>query len=271
MEKIKGIMDKNGICYEYRESTRPKECIDIARELSQTCDVIVAAGGDGTIFEVINGAGDADVKFFAFPLGSGNDIARSLDIHEKTEEELVEILKRGASREYDITTVNGSIYSAQFVAYGIVGEIIERYNRKKKGGKMGYYGTALKSAFTHRPKHYTVSIDGGEEKEYYADFISLQNVKTAGSGMMLCQSACDNDGVMDLVIVKRVGLRKVISNGVALMGGSIIGQSNVDTLPVRSKVTIKPKESQTLCIDGELSMSDGVTVEITGKKIRFIN
>ena len=61
VERMKGIrekLDSKGVQYEYRETTYAGEAIVLAKELAKTCDTLIAAGGDGTFYEVVNGSID---------------------------------------------------------------------------------------------------------------------------------------------------------------------------------------------------------------------
>ena len=75
--------------------------IRVAREMSETCDTIVAVGGDGTVYEVLNGAIDKDITYGILPFGSGNDISRSLHVFEKTDEGLADMIMNPKPREFD--------------------------------------------------------------------------------------------------------------------------------------------------------------------------
>ena len=265
MAELRAVLDEKGIDYDYRESSYAGEALILSKELADTCEIVVAAGGDGTVYEVINGSVGSDVTYAIFPLGSGNDIARSIGVNDKSFEELADILINPKIRDFDIAKVNDDRYMAQFTSFGLISNIVERYSKKKSAGD--YYGAVISAIFKHRARWYTVTIDGVEER-FRADFISVQNIRTAGSGMILCADAKDDDGVLDLIVVRRTGLINMFRNLFALMGGNIEGQKNVVHRRVTS-VTIRPESPQVCCIDGELFTTDEVSIRYEGRKIRF--
>ena len=65
------LLDAKGVEYVYRETACEGDAVRISAELADSCDVIVAAGGDGTVYEVVNGVYDKDVAIMVFTYGSG--------------------------------------------------------------------------------------------------------------------------------------------------------------------------------------------------------
>ena len=123
MKKIREMLDQKGIQYEYRETTYAGEAKVLARELAQTCDTIVSAGGDGTLYEVLNGTIDLDLIYYILPFGSGNDTSITLGVKERTDEEHIDAMVNGTVRSIDCEIFNDETISMQFAAFGIVPEV----------------------------------------------------------------------------------------------------------------------------------------------------
>ena len=133
VEAIRKILDENNFPYEYRETECPMDGIRVSREMSETCDTIIAVGGDGTVYEVLNGAIDKDVTFGMLPFGSGNDISRSLHVYEKTDQELADMIMHPNPREIDTGLYDGK-YFGLFVSFGVVVTICQKYQAMKAVG-----------------------------------------------------------------------------------------------------------------------------------------
>ena len=88
MKHVLEILDSKGVEYIYRETEKEGDAIAISRELADSCGIIVAAGGDGTVLETLNGVYDRDVTIMVLPFGSGNDIGRSIGVEGMTDEQL---------------------------------------------------------------------------------------------------------------------------------------------------------------------------------------
>ena len=162
MKKIRESLDEKGIQYEYRESTYAGHSIVLAKELAETCDVIVSAGGDGTFYECLNGTIDKDVTYYILPMGSGNDTSITLDIKGRTDEEHIDRMVNGETRMVDCEIFNDETMSMQFAAFGIVPEVLANFLKKKKSRGINYVMSLLGALFGHKPKDYRVIADGEE-------------------------------------------------------------------------------------------------------------
>ena len=269
VERMKGIrekLDSKGVQYEYRETTYAGEAIVLAKELSETCDTLIAAGGDGTFYEVVNGSIDKDVTYAIMPFGSGNDNSRSLGIKSLADDDLIETALGDNIIDMDCMKYNDETISLQFVAMGIVPEVLSNFLKLEKVNSMNYFKALIGAMRKHNPKIYKVEIDGAEES-YLADMVAMMNIKTAGGGLKVCPDADISDRQLDLVVVTRTGRFRYFLNLVALMRGKLLKQPNV----VHKKVTCATLISdvvEEVVIDGEMLHFDKVKVELYPKQIR---
>ena len=269
VERMKGIREKldgRGIQYEYRETTYAGEAIVLAKELAETCDTLVAAGGDGTFYEVVNGAIDKDVTFAIMPFGSGNDNSRSLEIKSLADDNLIDVALGDNIIDMDCMMYNDETISMQFVAMGIVPEVLSKFLSMKKAKGLNYVKALLSAVIKHKPKNFRVEVDGVEE-EYFSDMVTVMNIKTAGGGLKICPEAEINDRQLDLIIIKRTGRLRYFCNLLALGRGKLMSQPNI----VHKKVTCATLISdvvEEVVIDGEMLHFDRVKVELYPKQIR---
>ncbi|MBR5999491.1 MAG: acylglycerol kinase family protein, partial [Candidatus Methanomethylophilaceae archaeon] len=138
MKTLLALLDEKGSEYVYRETSGPGNATEIAKELASSCSVVVAAGGDGTVFEVANGMYGTDAALMIFPLGSGNDIARSAKVNDLDDQALVDTVVAGKTRPFDCFTVDGKI-GMEFVTFNLVVNIISRFKDPANAAK-GYGG-----------------------------------------------------------------------------------------------------------------------------------
>lgn len=267
MKELRGILDRKDVPYEYRESTYAGESLIHSKELSQICETLVAAGGDGTVFETVNGCPGEDVVFGILPIGSGNDVSRSLGLQGMSREELIETILSNRSREFDCMRFNDEGISLQFISFGIVAEILAKFQKQKKASGSAYYKALMKSLLEHRPRKYRVVVNG-EERKYLANFVSVHNVATAGGGMEVCPVASDCDRNLDLVVIEYVGRIRFFKNLFALNRGELLSQPNVIHMRVKEAL-ILPSEMENCCIDGEMFRFDSIKVSLSSEQIRF--
>jgi len=267
MKKIREDLDSRGVQYEYRESTYAGESVALARELAKTCDVIVAAGGDGTLHEVINGTIENDVTYALLPFGSGNDTGRMLGLEQKSDKELVDTILEGTERVMDVQIFNDKTISMQFIAMGIVPEVLSNFLKKKKSRGINYVMALLSAVMKHKPRTYKVIADGVEE-EYFSDMVAMMNIHTAGGGLKVCPDAIVDDGKIDLVIIKHTGKMRYFANLKALAGGKLTSQPNVVHIRVEEAIFV-PDTAEDCVIDGEMFHFDRIKINIYPKQIRI--
>ena len=125
-------------------------------------DRIVAAGGDGTLNEVVNGLADPSATPLApLALGTANMLAVALGV-PRDPEQLAEVIDRGSVRRIDL----GCVGTTRFL--GVVGvgfdALVTEEVRRTRRGPLGYHGYALpilRALRRYRPPRLDVRLDGG--------------------------------------------------------------------------------------------------------------
>ena len=263
MKHVRDILDEKGVEYVYRETVRPGDGTIMGAELAETCDTVVAGGGDGTVFEVLNGIFGKGVTLMVLPFGSGNDIAMSIGVNGMTDEELVDVLLEGKKRRMDCMRTNGGELSIVHSCVGIVSNIIRDF-KDPANARKSYMSTMLTSIRQSRPRRYHIKTSE-TDREFFADFVSAQNIVTSGGGMVVCPEAVDDDMKFDLVVIEhRTVLRKYI-NLIAMVRKKLTKQRNVFTERTDS-VEIEALDGQETCsLDGELREITTLNVDIAGQ------
>jgi len=184
-----------------------------AETVGEGFDLIVAAGGDGTINEVLNGIGDATngferVRLGTLPLGTVNVFARELKIPSKIERAW-EILRRGRETKIDLPRVEffaqgvpQKRYFAQLAGAGLDARAIELVNwrHKKKIGPLAYVIAGLK-ALREKKAKIVVRAKGGN---FSGELILIGNGSFYGGSFGIFPAADLRDGLLDVCILPRV-------------------------------------------------------------------
>ena len=266
---VLSLLDEKGVEYEYRETACRGDASRLAKELAETCDTIATAGGDGTFFEALNGVLDSDPRFFIFPFGSGNDVSRNLGTFGRTDEELVDILLAGRTTKFDCGIKDCSMAFCVFVSFGIVTHIISEFNKRDTGSRFGYYSTMLKAIRSFKSQRFKVRTEG-YDREVLADFVSVQSIRNAGSGMIIQPDAKIDDGYHDLVIIEHWGRFRKFCNLIALLRGKLPKQPNVYTERIKWAEITSCEGEVVYSVDGELMQTTGVRTEVREKQLTFI-
>ncbi len=186
-----------------------------AESVVEGFDLIVAAGGDGTVNEVLNGIGDAPDGFArarlgVLPLGTVNVFARELKIPSRLKPAW-EILRRGHETRIDLPRVefsaNGQTerrYFVQLAGAGLDARAIElvSWQLKKKVGPLAYVVAGLK-ALAERQAKITVRAD---KKTIAGELALIGNGRFYGGSIAIFPAADLRNGRLDVCVLPRVNL-----------------------------------------------------------------
>ncbi len=163
---------------------------------------LLAAGGDGTMHYVLAGLAGSGCALAALPLGSGNDIASSLGMPLDLEAAVRAGLAAPVSR-IDLVRVGDRLYGgvAGVGFDSVANETANRVRRLK--GPLIYVYAVLHTLATFKPLSYTIDFEGGRF-EGEGMMMLAANTPRFGGGMRVAPEARLDDGLLDLVVVKKV-------------------------------------------------------------------
>jgi diacylglycerol kinase (ATP) len=180
-----------------------------AREIAETItddqfSAVVSVGGDGTIHEILNGIMYKKIALGIIPAGSGNDLARTLEISHDFEVAF-HSLSNHKSKVIDVGMV-GNRYFINIGGVGFDGEVAAEVNGNMKylRGTAAYIASVLKTLITFQPIDLRIRIDGAEIKgKFY--ICAVANGKYYGGGMMLAPEANIEDGQFNVCVLEDPG------------------------------------------------------------------
>ena len=213
-------LDAIGARCALKATTAPGDARRLAAEaVSEGFDLVVAAGGDGTVNEVLNGLGDtpdgfARARLGVLPLGTVNVFARELGLPLRLHRAW-EVLQRGREVRIDLPqvefTVNGGLrkqYFVQLAGAGLDARAIELvdWEHKKKVGPLAYVIAGLKALREPQPAM-TVRADG---KTVTGEFVLVGNGRFYGGPVRPFPEADLCDGVLDICVLPRLNWRTLL-------------------------------------------------------------
>ena len=271
--EIESELTRLGLDYELVRTERVGHAIQLARQAAlDGYEVIVAAGGDGTVNEVLNGLMKARTESKNRPAlgvlcsGRGNDFAPCVNIPEDLPGAL-QVLKDDHRRMIDIGRVCGGKfpqgrYFANNVGVGFdaIGTI--EVAKLPEWGMLSFLIAILKTIFLFY-KGPTVRLDYDDETLTTSTLMLLtMNGKRMGTGFKMAPDAMPDDGLFDLVIVRQVSRLRIFSLIPHFMKGTQGSQPEVRTLRA-ARVTIMAVEGALPAqSDGEIICVDGSRLEI---------
>jgi diacylglycerol kinase (ATP) len=266
---IERILREMGTDHTIVRTERAWHAADLARKAAlDRADVVVAAGGDGTVNEVINGLmaakaeGAAETALAALCVGRGNDFAFGMGIPRDLEtgcRALSGNLKRGM----DVGKVTGGMYpGGRFFGNGVgigfdavVG--FEALKMKRLKGFASYAVAAIKTISLYdRPPEVTIECDG-ETWSQRALMVSLMNGRRMGGGFMMAPDGDPGDGSLNYCIAGDVGKRRILPLILRFMKGSQMSHPAIRAgrfrrMKVSALEGALPAhaDGETLCVDG---------------------
>ncbi|MBN2781454.1 MAG: YegS/Rv2252/BmrU family lipid kinase [Candidatus Marinimicrobia bacterium] len=277
--EIEAFFRTNGLEFEIVLTERPGHAILLAEHYGSVPDVVViAAGGDGTCNEIINGlmlasAGTAGEKpvFGVLAIGRGNDFAFGANIPTGLGEDLLRI-RNGKPKAMDVGEIKGGDYpNGRFFGNGvgigfdaIVG--FEAAHMNHVHGGSAYILGALKTLIKYpAAPRLEIETSGGTIRIEPA-LVSIMNGRRMGGTFFMAPNGIMNDGLFDYCITKQGKRGQLLSAMMAYTKGTQAGRS--DTLTGRSDRLVIHAVSGTLAVhaDGETVCEAGTHLEITNHK-----
>lgn len=268
--RLEFLMNRYHLAYELNLTEGHWQAVEMAREAAlKGFEVVVAAGGDGTVNEVINGLmgvkdeGGAPPALGVLSIGRGNDFAFGMNIPAKLEEG-IKTLAGNYRRQIDIGRVFGGLYpqgryfgNCVGVGFDAIGTI-EAAKLPRLGGFLSYLIAVLKTIFLyHQAPVSTVEYDG-QSLTQPSLLVSIMNGRRLGGGFLMAPHGDPGDGLFDLCIAHQVSIPRIFTliphflRGTQASQSPIrIGQASRVSIHVQEGVLPAQTDGEILCIDGQ--------------------
>jgi diacylglycerol kinase (ATP) len=248
-------LNDSGVAFDEALTTRPWEASEIAEREAGNYGRIVAAGGDGTVHEVVNGLMRAGGKaaLGVIPLGSGDDFAKLLGSGMTAKNFDVGRIVSGSEVRY---FANGM--DIGFGAHGA--RNVMRVPRFLTG--LGAYLGALALTMVKYPLlHVRIQLDDAPAFEFTTAMTAVMNGTTFGGSFRVCPEAQPDDGLLDLLLVDAVGRMEILQLVPRIMRGTHGGDRRLRLTRAR-RVTIESAEPLLVEADGEIAFQDASRLEV---------
>ena len=228
-------------------------------------DGIVAAGGVGTLFEVINGyfknTSERRIPIGVLPVGTGNAFARDLELSNNQIEEAIEIISKQKLREVDVgkfCTHGQDYYFLNIIGAGFVADANKAAQRFKIFGSFSYTIGVLYRMLLLKFTKLTLEVDG-EKREVDSTFIEISNTRYTANFLMAPNAEID-DGLLDITLVKKISRIRLLQGLSKIFTGEHIYLDEIDTFKAKH-IKIESDTPKVLTPDGELVGITPVEIE----------
>ncbi len=260
---------------EIRISNKPGSAARFASgALRKGFDLVVAAGGDGTLNEVVNGIGEnlGDARLGLIPLGTGNDFARTIGVPDDLEA-AIDLIVIGETRQVDLVRVTSDDvrYFVNVSAGGFSGLVDEKLTpeMKKNWGPLAYLRGAAAALSELRAYRTTLALDNSESLTLDLYNVVVANGRYVAGGTLIAPEASIDDGLLDIVLIPQRSAPEL-----ALLAAQVTLGTHLtsDAIVFRraAQLTVNSKPGMWFNVDGELVGNEPARFEILPRALRFI-
>ena len=235
-------------------TTGPGDATRLAKEAAMAgYQIVVAIGGDGTMNETASGLVGTDTALGIIPRGSGNGLARSLDIPLQPADAL-EVICTGKTHRIDAGRA-GHRYFFVVTGVGFDASVGHKFNTAIWRGPIPYFYIAAREFASYQPEPLRLRLEN-ETIEMTPFLVTIANTEQYGNGAVIAPHAKPDDGVLEVCVVQPMNFAEFVMNAPKLFNGK------ADTIPMityyHSKIATIEKSGPILFhVDGEAQMSDG--------------
>jgi diacylglycerol kinase (ATP) len=247
------------------------------------CSAVIAIGGDGTLFEVINGVmfpgeGAGDTAIGLIMAGRGSDFGKSLGIPSDAQVACAQLLE-GRTRRIDLgqVTFEGAgerritRFFANAAGLGFDAEVTLKANAGPRilGGTIPYLNALARTLGTYRNKHVTVKLDDEEPWIARVNSVVIANGQYFGGGMKIAPDALLTDGVLDVTVIGDFSKVELVKNVPRVYDGSHVTHPKVSIYRAH-QVDVTSTDRLLLQADGELLGRAPATLSVVPLALRFM-
>lgn len=246
-EDIRAGFARHSIAADFLETRAPGGATRLVAGLEPgRYDAVVAGGGDGTLFEVLNGLYRLDrddrPPLGLLPLGTGNAFARDLGLQPLDWPAAIDLIATGESRLIDVghvRTPEESFYFLNIIGWGFVVEAGRAAGRLKFTGNAAYTLGVLIALVRLRTHRLRIELDG-EVIEQENLLTEVSNSRYTGTQFLMAPSAELDDGWLDVTLVRRLSRRRLLRLFPTIFDGRHVNEPEVTTRRARHIRVIHP-------------------------------
>ena len=273
---IQAELNKQDIQHESVQTDYAGHGTEIIKNLDfEKYDAIAVAGGDGTLFEAINGyfqnKSSKRIPIAAIPIGRGNAFARDLDLHPEKWQEAIDVIAGGKTKFVDVgfcKTPNEQFYFINILGLGFVTDVATTAFKLRSLGHLSYILGVLYRTIFLKSYKLKIELDG---KVYERDnvFAEISNTKYTGKDFLMAPAAVIDDGLLDVTLLNNLTRVKLLQALPKIFTGDHVNMKEVECFKAK-KIKIETSPAKLLTPDGQLMESTPIEIECLQKAIEVI-
>lgn len=230
-------------------------------------EVIIAAGGDGTVNEVVNGIGESGVKLGILPIGTMNVFAYELGLPINEIARCWEIILQGAARKIDLALANDQ-YFVQLAGVGLDAQALLETDlgQRRMMGPLSYVVSAAHAMSRPAPQ---LQVKIPDHITAQASFVLVGNGRYYGGPFCFFPDAKNDDGLLDVLLFKSQGYFEIFRYLQQILLGNHSDNGHLEYLQCTS-LMISSDRKTPVEIDGEIGLWAPVDFTVAATPLRVI-
>jgi YegS/Rv2252/BmrU family lipid kinase len=245
----------------------------LARDaVKESPSLIIAAGGDGTFNEIVNGIAGSEIPMAILPLGTTNVLAKELGLPE-TVDYALEVALNGTPKTVSLGKIYVTRYSSLVTRYfllmagiGFDGEAVFRINEtlKKVSGKGAYIFSGFKTLSVFNPDRLILDVDG---KTYTGYSVIISKVAKYGGNFKITPDARLTDPFFYVCLFKGKGRLDILRYVTGVVAGKHLGFRDVEYVKAKN---IDVEGDAHIQIDGDYFGRSPARIEVVPDTVRLV-
>jgi diacylglycerol kinase (ATP) len=282
MERVRSDLERRGWAVELRMTERAGDALTFARTAAQAgCNVVIAAGGDGTVNETVNGLVGTQTALGVLPVGTGNVWAKQLGIPTYTLtnplrlQEAAMGLTEGDFRQVDVGQVSGQGDKRFFLCWAGIGldaqvtvEMEPRPRFAKRLGMLPYVIATLIVARDFPGVRTRVSLDGGVVRGRTL-LVLVSNIQQYAGVFKVARQARLDDGLLDVFVFKGLGFPYALRHILGVISSRHLQDPRVVHRQA-SCIEVETEKVMSVQVDGDPIGTTPVTLEAVPQALRVL-
>lgn len=265
LPRVEGALTDRGLDYELHLTRQPGHAKSLVEQSHLgKFDGVVAAGGDGTMFEVINGLkthpDSTQIPLGVLPLGTGNAFVREMGLTAKDWQLALDVIAKGKVRNVDLGVFehqNQKLYFANVLGLGFVSDVAALAHRLKRIGNFAYTLAIFLRLAGLQTRRLLIELDG-RRIDRDSVFLEICNSRYTAD-FLIAPAARVDDGLLDIVLLRHCSRARLIRNFPKVRDGTHVNLEEVEVYRAR-EIRVTADIDSPLTPDGEVMSSTPVSV-----------
>ena len=260
-------LDRTLFDYEIAYTNAPKHATELAKQaVSDNCNIVVAVGGDGSVNEIAKGLIGSNTAMAIIPTGSGNGLARHLNIPLDLKKAM-QVINKSKETTIDTIQLNNETF-VNVAGVGFDAHIGWEFAKFGKRGLSSYVKVIMRELPKYKAQNFELIIDG-KSIHQKAFLISFANGSQWGNNAYIAPLADVTDGLMDIAILKNVSFLSGARIGLKLFRKTLHLSSYLET--IKTKEVIVKQKNSIAHIDGEpIEAGNTLSIKVNPLSLKVI-